>query len=71
MAEPFEDVCQRCGEFTLGRKQWMFQQGEAPGKQFYCSRCLRVMRIYAIIGFTLLGLLVAGLFGACWWIGVF
>ena len=71
MAEMFEDVCERCGTFAIGREQWMFHQGEPPVKQFFCSRCLRVMRTYAIIGFSLLGLLVAGLFGLAWWAAAF
>lgn len=49
----------------------MFHQGELPAKKFYCCNCLRIMRIYAIIGFALLGLLVLGLFAACWWLGIF
>lgn len=69
--EMVEDVCERCGKVAPGREQWMFQQGETPAKQFFCLRCLRIMRVYAIIGFTLLGLLVVGLFGFAWWAGAF
>ena len=71
MAEMFENVCDRCGDLAMGVEKWMFHQGEPPAKQFFCFRCLRVMRTYAIIGFSLLGLLVAGLFGAAWWAGAF
>lgn len=71
MAEMFEDVCERCGDVARGREQWMFHQGELPAKQFFCSRCLRIMRAYAIVGFSLLGILMTGFVVALWWLGVF
>ena len=62
-----EDHCDRCGTFAAGRRQWMFHQG-VPAREFYCERCLRVMRVYAVIGFTLLGLLMAAFGGVYLWI---
>ncbi len=52
-----EDECWRCGEWAEGKWGWMFHQGE-PAYEFYCRRCRRVFRVYAAIGFTLLGLLL-------------
>ena len=43
----------------------MFHQG-APAREFFCEPCLRVMRVYAAIGFTLLGLLMVA-FGGVYW----
>lgn len=71
MTEMFEDVCERCGDVAQGREQWMFQQGELPSMQFFCVRCLRNMRVYAIMGFSLLGILMIGFVVALWWLGVF
>lgn len=45
----------------------MFHQG-APTREFFCLRCLRIMRVYAILGFTLLGLLVGALTGVTLWL---
>jgi hypothetical protein len=67
----FEDVCDRCGDVARGKEQWMFHQGALPAKQFFCIRCLRIMRVYAIVGFSLLGILMIGLVVALWWLGVF
>lgn len=66
-----EDFCERCGEFGAGKSLWMFQQEWLPRKEFYCRRCLRIMRIYAAIGFSLLGTMVASAFVAAWWAGAF
>ena len=71
VAEMFEETCERCGAIAQGREQWMFHQGKVPAKEFYCSRCLRVMHIYAIIGYSLLGVLMTGFVVALWWLGVF
>ena len=62
-----EDHCDRCGTFSEGRRQWMFHQGVAA-REFFCVRCLRILRLQAIIGFTLLGLLVAALAGVTLWL---
>lgn len=45
----------------------MFHQG-TPAHEFYCAHCLRVMRLYAVVGFTLLGLLLAAVTGVAWWL---
>ena len=37
----------------------MFHPGELPPKDFDCTRYLGVLRTYAVIGLTLLGLLLA------------
>lgn len=36
--------------------------------EFFCRRCLRVMRIYAIVGFSLVGIVVAGLVAVTAWL---
>lgn len=66
-AMPVEEHCERCGNFGEGDWRWMFHQGP-PTREFYCVRCLKILRIYAVIGFTLLGLLVTALAGAILWI---
>lgn len=66
-----EDICERCGEFGEGKSLWMFHQEWLPRREFYCRRCLRIMRIYATIGFTLLGAVVTSAFVAAWWAGAF
>lgn len=45
----------------------MFHQG-APAHELFCARCLKVMQVYAAIGFTLLGLLLAAFVAAVWWL---
>ena len=62
-----EDYCDRCGTFAEGRRQWMFYQG-APAREFFCTRCLRILRAYAVTGFSLLGLLLAVLAGVALWL---
>lgn len=62
-----EDHCDRCGTFAEGRRQWMFYQG-VPAREFFCTRCRKILRIYAAIGFTLLGLLVAALAAVALWL---
>jgi len=66
--EPDADYCANCGEFSSGRKQWMFYNRSLPAREFFCTRCLGRMRIYACIGFSLLFVLVAALFGAVIWL---
>ena len=44
----------------------MFSQG-VPAHKFFCTRCFKILRIYAVIGLTLLGLTVAALAAVtCW-----
>jgi hypothetical protein len=62
-----EDYCDRCGVFAEGRRQWMFHQG-MPALEFFCTRCQKVLRAYAVVGFTLLGLLLLGFVAAVCWI---
>jgi hypothetical protein len=45
----------------------MFYQGW-PAHEFFCARCLKVMRVYAAIGLTLLGLLIATFSAVVWWL---
>lgn len=74
MAELEEDYCERCGDYQAGVRKWMFHSTYArfPGppiaREFYCFACLRVMRIYAIIGLTLLAILVGSLIGVTIWL---
>jgi len=49
----------------------MFHHGQLPRKEFFCFRCLRVLRIYAAIGLSLLALLLSACAVAVWWLGVF
>ena len=48
----------------------MFHQ-RSPSHEFFCLRCQGVMRIYARIGFSLLGLLMAALTAAVLWLRFF
>jgi hypothetical protein len=42
---------------------------ESPvAEEFFCNRCLRMMRIYATIGFSLLAVLVGTLAGVTFWL---
>ncbi len=45
----------------------MFYAG-TPANDFFCARCLKVMRIYAAVGFILLGLLLVAFAVAVWWL---
>jgi hypothetical protein len=45
----------------------MFYQG-MPAREFFCTRCLKIQRIYAVIGLTLLGLLLASFFAVALWL---
>jgi hypothetical protein len=63
------DVCDRCGSYTWGRYRWMFHSGTMPRKEFFCNRCQRVLRVYAIIGLSLLAILLSGFVLALWWLG--
>jgi hypothetical protein len=41
---------------------------DSVAHEFFCARCLKVMRVYASAGFTLLGLLLAAFIAAVWWL---
>jgi hypothetical protein len=45
----------------------MFYQG-SPAHEFFCVRCLKVMRAYAAAGFTLIGLLLVAFAAVVWWL---
>ncbi len=73
-SEPIEDYCERCGEYRAGKLQWMFYSGwlarfpKLPiGREFYCFRCRRIMRIYAAVGFTLFAIILAAIIAATIW----
>jgi hypothetical protein len=71
MAEETElefDYCESCGEFSGGRKQWMFHNHSLPAREFFCMRCLKRMQSYAWIGFSLLLVIITGLFGVFFWL---
>ena len=36
-------------------------------REFFCNRCIKIMRIYAVIGFTLIGIVVAAIVGFSIW----
>ncbi len=74
-----EAECDRCGRIGTGRYQWMYHipwismllTGAPIEREFFCFRCLRIMRIYAVIGFSLLGLVVAALVASTIWLVYF
>ncbi len=74
MSEPTEDICNRCGEQGAGTRKFMFYRWYETfprppvAREFFCFRCQRVMRVYAIIGFTLLGCLVLAILVATLWV---
>ena len=69
MKDPtLEDYCDRCGAFATGRWQWMFHRGELPRQEFFCDRCQRVLRIYGVIGLSLLALILGAFIVATWWL---
>jgi hypothetical protein len=61
--EPQIDYCERCGEAAEGKYKLMVYHSlfRLPGREYHCYRCLKVMRIYAIIGFLLMALVVTAL----------
>ncbi len=67
MPEPTEDHCERCGRLAPGRRKLMFYRllerfPESPiARDFFCFRCIRIMRLYAIIGFTLLAVVIGAI----------
>jgi len=70
-----EDECDRCGRVTTGRYKWMrygwatmMTTGSPLEREFFCFRCLRIMRIYSVIGFSLLGLVVAAFVAMTIWL---
>lgn len=63
---PDEDYCENCGAFGPGREQWMFSSHGPSGKYFFCFRCLARMRLYAIIGFTLLATVLLVIVAVLW-----
>jgi len=61
------DYCSRCGAFGPGQRRWMFYKFGIE-REFHCLRCMRIMRIYAWIGFSILFVIVAGLSAATIWL---
>lgn len=73
-----EAECDRCGRIATGRYKWMrhgwgtmIRTGAPIEREFFCFRCLRIMRIYAVIGFSLLGLVVAAIAATTIWLVYF
>lgn len=62
------DYCERCGGAAAGTYKLMFYHSlfRLPAREFYCYRCLKVMKVYAIIGFSLLGITVGALCVVTW-----
>lgn len=65
--------CDRCGQVAEGAHRLMIYKRPFPmppevAWEFFCRRCLRVMRIYAIVGFSLVGIVVAGLVAVTAWL---
>ncbi len=67
MPEVSEDHCERCGRFGPGGRRWMFYHmlsrfPQPPAaREFYCHRCIRLMRLYSVIGLGLLVIVLAAL----------
>lgn len=67
-------TCERCGEYSEGRSKLMIYRlmerfpTSPVARQFFCNRCLRVMRIYAFVGFSLLATLLGSLIVAVLWV---
>jgi len=67
MPDPIEDHCERCGHFGPGVRRWMFYHvlsrfPQPPvAREFFCFRCIRIMRVYAIIGLALLAIVIGAL----------
>ena len=74
MAEPTEDYCERCGEHGPGVRKWMFYRSIVRKPEmwlvheFFCYSCLKTMKIYAIIGFTLFAIIIGTIIGATIWV---
>jgi hypothetical protein len=73
-AQSHVGTCERCGEYREGRSKLMIYRllerfpASPITRQFFCYRCLRVMRIYATIGFSLLSILLGSLVVAVIWV---
>ena len=71
--EQHEDYCERCGELREGKRRWMWHRWrvyhlQSPlNEEFYCFRCLRIMRVYSIIGLSLFAIIVAVIIAATIW----
>ena len=69
-----EGTCERCGEYREGRSKIMVYRlmerfPAAPiARQFFCHRCLRIMRFYAVVGFSLLAILLGVLSVSVLWV---
>lgn len=67
MPESTEDHCERCGQHAPGRRKLMFYRAlarfpEPPiAREFFCFRCIRIMRIYATIALVLGAIVIGGL----------
>ena len=54
-------TCERCGEYSEGRSKTMVYRvmetfpASPLVQQFFCDRCLRIMRWYAVAGFFIAG----------------
>ena len=73
MLESTEDHCERCAELRHGSRRLMFYHWferfpQSPiAREFFCLRCQRVLRSYAIVGFTLLlGIVLAIVITSIW-----
>lgn len=74
--ETYKDTCERCGEFRTGSRRmmiyrWYERFPNSPiVNEFLCLNCQRVMRAYAVIGFSLLFVLLVTLIGVVVWIRI-
>ena len=74
MPEPIEDYCERCGEHRLGVRKLMFYGAlerfpKLPiAREFFCFSCIRIMKIHAIVGFTLFVIVAGSIVGVTIWL---
>lgn len=70
-------ACERCGVHAPGKFRlmvyswnwyWYWLLRSPVRREFYCYRCLRVMRIYSVVGLTIFGIVIAAIVGLTIWL---
>lgn len=73
MPDDYYGECDRCGAEGPRKRKLMFYGAQVfhpeshTRLEFYCADCLRQMKRFAVIGFSVLGLLVLLLAGLAIW----
>ncbi len=74
MSEPVEDYCERCGAHRLGVRKWIFYGTLARfpklpiAREFCCFPRIKIMKIHAIVGFTLFAIVAGSIVGVTMWL---